>query len=308
MRYLTRRVRRIIADAYWSDPLQAYDEVFRLAGEKSAIDAGYVTYYDPREYLLKFAYVIDQQVVVEARTVPLGDGPTSWVVKNQSSLLQNDPVDPRHTGGVSFGVRRRSGSQVHEPMISDIPVPRHPVLGVLSFQAYRADAFDPEFLAWTEEVATHLANLRVGIRNEQKLMYALDNLRQRTRKLTHAVGRIMSRAEVLQEDLLNGAPPEAVREEVLHLLRRLGGLPIGDLKYFSDDTEEVEPEDFLPVLHELSEREREVALRISLPSKAIASALGITEHTVAFHLKSIYRKLNVQSKAEAAAVLNQWTT
>lgn len=52
----------------------------------------------------------------------------------------------------------------------------------------------------------------------------------------------------------------------------------------------------------LSERETDVLLRVSkgftLPE--IAKQLGISRHTVADHVKQIYRKLDVSSRAEAA--------
>jgi len=51
----------------------------------------------------------------------------------------------------------------------------------------------------------------------------------------------------------------------------------------------------------LSEREIEVLglLAQGLANKQIAAALGISEHTVKFHVSSIYTKLNVTNRAEA---------
>ena len=53
-------------------------------------------------------------------------------------------------------------------------------------------------------------------------------------------------------------------------------------------------------LDELSDREREVveALRLGLPNKEIASRLFVSEHTVKNHLKTIFKKLGVASRAE----------
>jgi DNA-binding NarL/FixJ family response regulator len=52
----------------------------------------------------------------------------------------------------------------------------------------------------------------------------------------------------------------------------------------------------------LSPRETSVlrAIAVGSPSKAIASDLGISERTVKFHLASLYRKLGVQTRTEAA--------
>ncbi|NWG34992.1 MAG: response regulator transcription factor [Chloroflexi bacterium] len=51
----------------------------------------------------------------------------------------------------------------------------------------------------------------------------------------------------------------------------------------------------------LTERETEVLelLAKGLANKQIAAALGISEHTVKFHVSSLYAKLNVTNRAEA---------
>lgn len=52
---------------------------------------------------------------------------------------------------------------------------------------------------------------------------------------------------------------------------------------------------------ELTAREREVLhwMAEGLPNKAIAARLGISEHTVKFHVNAILNKLGVQSRTEA---------
>lgn len=53
---------------------------------------------------------------------------------------------------------------------------------------------------------------------------------------------------------------------------------------------------------ELSTREREVLMLLARGTQiaAIATTLGISRHTVGDHVKNIYRKLNISSRAEAA--------
>jgi two-component system nitrate/nitrite response regulator NarL len=57
----------------------------------------------------------------------------------------------------------------------------------------------------------------------------------------------------------------------------------------------------VPPMEELTPRELEVLLLLAegLPNKAIASHLGISEHTVKFHVNAILGKLGAQSRTEA---------
>jgi DNA-binding CsgD family transcriptional regulator len=52
----------------------------------------------------------------------------------------------------------------------------------------------------------------------------------------------------------------------------------------------------------LTTREREVLELVAsgAANKRIAGALGMTEHTVKFHLGSVFRKLGVTNRTEAA--------
>jgi DNA-binding NarL/FixJ family response regulator len=59
-----------------------------------------------------------------------------------------------------------------------------------------------------------------------------------------------------------------------------------------------------PDLHLLSPREAEVLANASqgLTNEQMAARLNVTVHAVKFHLASIYRKLGVANRTEAAAV------
>jgi DNA-binding NarL/FixJ family response regulator len=59
-----------------------------------------------------------------------------------------------------------------------------------------------------------------------------------------------------------------------------------------------------PVPPTLSPREQEVLTQVAngLPNKAIARKLGITDHTVKFHVSSVLTKLEAASRSEAVAI------
>ncbi len=92
-------------------------------------------------------------------------------------------------------------------------------------------------------------------------------------------------------------PLEASREELTAAIHALSeGLVVGTARFFQARPPAANGET-LP----LSDREMEVLglLAQGLANKQIAAALGITEHTIKFHVSSIYTKLNVTNRAEA---------
>ena len=98
-------------------------------------------------------------------------------------------------------------------------------------------------------------------------------------------------------------PLEATREELLASIHALAeGLIVGSIplmKKLLNTTDEGTTFDEL--LSPLTDREVEVLnlLAQGHPNKQIALALGISDHTVKFHVSSIYNKLNATNRAEA---------
>lgn len=91
-------------------------------------------------------------------------------------------------------------------------------------------------------------------------------------------------------------PTEASAEELIAAIHALSqGLIVGTPVLLFES--ENEPAESSP----LTERETEVLglLAKGLANKQIAVSLGISEHTVKFHVSSIYTKLNVTNRAEA---------
>lgn len=99
--------------------------------------------------------------------------------------------------------------------------------------------------------------------------------------------------------------PDASSEELAAALRALAeGLWVGSPVLVQDLLEHharPAPEDAELVADPLTEREREVLQLVAegLANKQIALSLNISEHTVKFHLSSLYAKLGVTSRTEA---------
>lgn len=93
-------------------------------------------------------------------------------------------------------------------------------------------------------------------------------------------------------------PTEASAEELTAAIHALSqGLIVGTSTLLFESDSEAEPLSHGP----LTDRESEVLGLVAkgLANKQIAVALGISEHTVKFHVSSIYSKLNVTNRTEA---------
>lgn len=95
-------------------------------------------------------------------------------------------------------------------------------------------------------------------------------------------------------------------DEVEALRRRLAGDPNIEIVDRIEHAEVVmsrpsaaRPQE--PLVEALTAREHDVLAIVadSLPNREVASALGISEHTVNFHLASIFGKLGVSTRTEA---------
>ena len=105
-------------------------------------------------------------------------------------------------------------------------------------------------------------------------------------------------------------PPQSTLEQVERTLQgAAAGLHVvhPDFVHVTDQTEP-DTATHAPLLEPagaiLSPREQEVLSQVAngLPNKAIARMLGITDHTVKFHISSVLSKLEASSRSEAVAI------
>lgn len=121
--------------------------------------------------------------------------------------------------------------------------------------------------------------------------------------------------QYVKEAILAGAKgyvlKNVTREELVRVIRHVmdeGAFldPAVTAKVFSEIKKEKESLSS-PDKAALSQRELEVLTRLvsGLKDRDIGEALHISEHTVRSHIKSIYRKLNVSTRAQAALKASQ---
>jgi DNA-binding NarL/FixJ family response regulator len=103
--------------------------------------------------------------------------------------------------------------------------------------------------------------------------------------------------------LLKKDPPDRIMNAIFSLLSgesSMNGIIAAKVMEYFKQLADAEPK--LEEYH-LTEREKEILYKLieGLGYKQIASHCGIARETLNTHMKSIYRKLNVHSRAEAAA-------
>lgn len=134
----------------------------------------------------------------------------------------------------------------------------------------------------------------------------------------HAVEKVDEGRAALHEAFMLAAPESAFapflefREELTRIIADICPLNSADwdavAEFVEMLTERLTRAAKLGRLVErLTQREMEIITRLELSNKRVALALGITEDAVKFHLKNVYRKLGVHSRADALRILKEAT-
>ena len=140
------------ATARLLEPAALYDVLRDQVARLMECDAFYVALWDPGAERLRFVAHTDRGVRLPASEAPLGQGPTSWVVRHRRVLALGRPEAEEAARGNRFGSSEASQSAVHVPMVLG-----DRLIGVLSTQSYRAGAFDEEAVRLLVAIAAHAA-------------------------------------------------------------------------------------------------------------------------------------------------------
>jgi PAS domain S-box-containing protein len=147
------------AAALLAPPETLFDVIRRQTERLVDSDAFYLALWDEPAGIIRFVANYDDGVMETAFDHPLGNGPTSWVIRNRKTLRFDGPgALDAHVTSVPFGVERRSASGAHVPLLF-----ADRVIGVLSAQSYRTGKFGDDAVQSLEALAAHAAvALEVG--------------------------------------------------------------------------------------------------------------------------------------------------
>ena len=129
------------------------------------------------------------------------------------------------------------------------------------------------------------------------------SIRRHYPKLPVVVLSGSNNTQVIRSVLDGGArgyiPKLANSEELMHALRQVTSGEIYSPKFLFDLSKDDNTGH--PELEVVTARQRDILALLAdgLPNKLIGNALGITEGTVKQHLKSLYKRLDVQNRTQA---------
>lgn len=304
-----------------------YETLHRTAAVFGPVDAFYVCLYEPGAERLHFVYNFDADILDDPLTIPLGEGPTSYVVRNQRPfVLRDDEGRTVHDSGISFGdMQRVSLSAVHVPMcLPTAPEEEEQVIGVVSAQSYESRAYGDPFTDILQMLADRAA---VAIQRAREQEAWRVRQAQWERQMAEQQRQVEAVSEASVRALFTlGKEIEALRPllpadqsalmEALERLRRschllqttlhqqrVAPLPPSPLP-LTPAAERAAGG--IPSSHSgqepiLTERERETLRLLSrgATNPEIAEALGVSVHTARFHLKNLYAKLGVRDRTHA---------
>ena len=289
------------------NPYRLYEFLHATVRRFAPVNAFYVCLYSEPDRALFFAYNAEGEVYDAPVTLPLGNGPTSQAIKQRRPILLNSKAEASALGTIQFGQMEQSTlSQVHVPIHAQ-PGTDGPIIGVLSAQAYPADAYSPEAvqaLQWlADRAGMALARERDDAAWRYRLKAADAQAADRQRPLLAMADEFVFMLQGLSRQaeglrpLLPPDPDPLLSAALAGLCRdccaaqtNANQLP---LRYGSPSAS---------LLDQLTPSERIVLQHIAAgkPNKVIAYTLGVGEDAVKFHCRNLFGKLGVSSRTAAA--------
>lgn len=317
-------------DSLPPDDYGLYELLHEQASCLAPVDSCYFCLYRHDDETLFFSYNFDGELYDEPLTLPLGAGPTSWVVRTGEPFVLSEQTRPIHHGNADFGDDTRvSNSAIHLPVgvrtTDKSGRPYTEVLGVFSIQSYQFDVYSTAAVAalqlLCDYAALHLQRKREQLHSQRQLKAASERSREyeahKIRMANHFVELLQPLSRQSQTLLQTLAPDQTptltkLRGQAVELSRLCGRLqtqvsqlpidnrplPLETSTHLSPAYSTLAPDNPLDAL---SRRECEVLRLVATGAKneKIALELSCTIHTAKKHCSNIYQKLKVENRTEA---------
>lgn len=295
-----------------------YELLRSLATRIAPTDAFYICLYCEANKTLLFAYNFDSGTYDEPATVPLGKGPTSWVIRHGKPFILNDKDAHNaalHNANINFGnMQRVSRSAAHLPMRATGEGVQGRIVGVLSAQSYQPNAYDAtamQLLQWlADQAGSKLQRDRDTATVRHLINAAEARAEARQRHVTAMAGEfsLMLKNIGMQVEALRPLLPRGdkkLRHAVDNLSRECHRHQTEANQLPLRPCHEVEANPMArpataPIALTRGEREVLELLPLGLSNTVIAQRLGISPDAVNWRLRGLYRKLGVSNRLQAA--------
>jgi DNA-binding NarL/FixJ family response regulator len=292
---------------------ELYELLYVLSSKLGKMDAFYVCLYDEDEETVFFPYNWDGDLFDRSDIKGLGNGPTSWVIRNRKMFMLDDTNAHIQHGGENFGdMSRQSRSAIHAPLRATGLDEQEHILGVLSMQSYEPNAYDmytASVFEWLANRASRVLQHSRDIKEYQDLKKLAESypkrqtsvLVEQANKFTTTLQEITKLAANLKSLIINRRVRTDLRQmikdlykacqraqsEVVRLTFDLKNPPSLDSRASTVSTDDPFPK--------LTRRQREVLylITLSLSYQEIAEELNISVDTVNTHIDAIYNRLGV---------------
>lgn len=298
----------------YGDSYAVYELLHEAASRVCVLGCFYVCLYTPEDQSLHFPYNRDGDFLEEPSTLPLGEGPTSWVIQNQRPFILGKTNESVQRRGVTFGASsKRSLSAAHLPMRTVGLDGMRCLVGVMSAQSYHAEAFSPQAILVLQGLADRAARILHQDRAHDNCHRQIDALKQEM-ALRHERARLvatqfldMVRPLACQAKALLGMTPPELTElrEAESALYRGCHRVLSFVEEAPMRLHEIHGESGVirsdPPRTDLTDREMEITalLATGKSNSEIAGTLFISVDTVKFHCANLYRKLGVRNRVQA---------
>ncbi|MDR3711040.1 MAG: LuxR C-terminal-related transcriptional regulator [Capsulimonadaceae bacterium] len=299
-----------------------FDEIGRLLQNTAEIfmpvDSCYLCMWDEDSKMLRFTYNYDVEATwgVDFPCVaPLGNGPSSYVVRNKTSYVLNSPDRSVQDAGMTFGdTCRTSASALHVPVAADTGLDNLLILGVFSVQSYTANAYDSQDLRFVEWLGRSAGQAMLSKRRSAvheattaEIKQLKDELSVREISLVNSFITLFREIDVAINALIESPPATChMVKESLTALAKISQRVQAKATCLRFSTPGIRQAEY-DFEARLTERERELLpyFASGMTYKEIGSHLNISVNTVKFHLGNILTHLGIQSRSQIPMRLSE---
>lgn len=183
-------------------------KIYELVGQVMDNDAFYIAFYEQGARVFDMVFVIDEGQRFARKVEPLGAGIASEALRRTRAVRYNRTPRDMRTAGRDLSMRFGNRDRVSRSLLAAPIISRGRVIGVISTQSYRANAYSEEDADFLSIIAS-----QAGVAIENARLFETQERYARRLRLINEISRRVS--DVLDEEVL-------LRRFVRTLRRRLG--------------------------------------------------------------------------------------